>query len=383
MSESVYITRISKFFPNEPVANEDMEQYLGTVNGKPSLARRIILGKNGIKSRYYALDKEGNVTHTNVEIAVKAIEGLFDEDFTPQDIDVLACGTSSPEQILPSHGVMVHGTLKADKSMEVVSFSGSCCTGMHALKYGYMSILSGNARNAVCSASERLSAWMTARYFEKESEKLDILEKRPMLAFEKEFLRWMLSDGGAALLLQDKPARKGISLKVDWVELISYADRIETCMYAGGEKREDGTLDGWTMFPEEEWLTKSLFSLRQDTRILGDNIVPFGGEFLLDIAKKRNFTSEDVDWFLPHLSSMFFKERVFNEFEKLNFYIPEEKWFLNLPRIGNVASVSPLAMIEEIFYSGQLKEGQKILLMVPESARFSYCYCMLTVTGEK
>jgi 3-oxoacyl-[acyl-carrier-protein] synthase-3 len=379
MNESVYITRVSKFFPNEPVVNQDMEMYLGTVDGRPSLARRIILGKNGIKSRYYALDKEGNVTHTNVEIAVKAINGLFDENIAPQDIEVLACGTSSPEQILPSHGVMVHGALGGNKSMEVVSFSGSCCTGMHALKYCYMSVLSGNAKNAVCSASERLSAWMTSRYFEKESEKLKELEEKPMLAFEKEFLRWMLSDGGAALLIQDKPAEKGFSLKIDWVELISYADRIETCMYAGGEKREDGSLAGWTMFPEEEWLTKSLFSLKQDTRILGDNIIAFGGEYLADVAKKRNFTSEDIDWFLPHLSSMFFKEHTFNELKKIGFHIPEEKWFMNLPRIGNVGSVSALAMIEEIFHSGKLKKGQKILLMVPESARFSYCYCMLTV----
>ena len=30
-------------------------------------------------------------------------------------------------------------------------------------------------------------------------------------------------------------------------------------------------------------------------------------------------------------------------------------------------------------YSGKLKKGQKILVMIPESARFSYSYCMLTV----
>ncbi len=36
-------------------------------------------------------------------------------------------------------------------------------------------------------------------------------------------------------------------------------------------------------------------------------------------------------------------------------------------------------MIEELLYSGKLKKGEKILVMIPESARFSYCYCMLTV----
>jgi 3-oxoacyl-[acyl-carrier-protein] synthase-3 len=375
----VYITKAAAFYPNDPVANEDMEQYLGMINGMPSLARRIVLGKNGIKNRYYALDKEGNVTHTNVQIAANAIRNLFDEKIGLNDIDLIACGTSSPEQLLPSHGVMVHGELGGKRNIEAVSFSGSCCTGMQAMRYAHMSILTGNAKNAVCCGSERMSAWMTARYFEKETELFSQIEKRPMLAFDKEFLRWMLSDGGAALLLQSKPADNAPSLRIEWIEITSYAHQMETCMYAGGEKREDGSLFGWAMFPETEWLTKSLFSIRQDTRLLGENIVPIGGRYMIELAKKRNFTVDDIDWFLPHLSSMYFKEQILEEFKQLDFYIPEEKWFLNLSKIGNIGSASSFAMVEELLYSGKLKKGEKLLLMIPESARFSYSYCMLTV----
>jgi 3-oxoacyl-[acyl-carrier-protein] synthase-3 len=377
--ESVYITKASVFFPNEPVANEDMEQYLGMINGKPSLARRIVLGKNGIKNRYYALDKEGNVTHTNVQIAAGAIRNLFDEKISLNDIDLIACGTTSPDQLLPSHASMVRGELGGERNIEAASFSGSCCTGMQAMRYAYLSVLSGNAKNAVCCASEKFSAWMTARYFEKETELFSQIEKRPMLAFEKEFLRWMLSDGASALLLQNKPANNALSLYVDWIEITSYAHEKETCMYAGGEKREDGSLAGWIMFPESEWLTKSLFSIKQDTRLLGENIVPLGGRYLMELAEKRNFKPDDIDWFLPHLSSMFFKEQILKEFDKIGFHIPEEKWFLNLPKTGNIGSASPFTMIEELLYSGKLKKGEKILLMIPESARFSYSYCMLTV----
>jgi len=382
MSTSVYITKVAKYFPNAPVTNEEMEQYLGMINGKPSLARRIVLKKNGINNRYYALDKEGKETHTNAQITANAIRGLLDDTVTLDDIDVIACGTSSPDQIIPSHGVMVHGELGGQRNIEAVSFAGTCCTGMQALKYAVFSILSGEAKNAVCAGSERMSAWMSAHCFEKEAENLNkLLEKRPILAFEKEFLRWMLSDGGAALLLQNKPAEKGISLRVNWVELTSFANEMETCMYAGGEKRPDGTLAGWTAFSEEEWLSKSIFSLKQDTRILGESIISLGGRFLMEVAKKRNFTADDIDWFLPHLSSMFFKEQIMLEFEKIGFFIPEERWFLNLADVGNIGSASAFLMLEELFYSGKLRNGQKILLMVPESARFSYCYCMLTVEG--
>jgi 3-oxoacyl-[acyl-carrier-protein] synthase-3 len=36
-------------------------------------------------------------------------------------------------------------------------------------------------------------------------------------------------------------------------------------------------------------------------------------------------------------------------------------------------------MVEELANSGKLKKGDKILLSVPESARFSYSYALLTV----
>lgn len=375
----VYITKASGFFPNSPVSNDEMESYLGMVDGKPSKARRIILSRNGIKRRYYALDKDGNATHTNAQMAANAVRGLFDKDLGIDDIDLLSCGTASPDQLVPSHGVMVHGELGGNKNMEVVSFAGSCCTGVDALKYAYMAVKLGDARNAIVSASERLSAWTRSSYFQKEGEYLSKLESQPLLDFQKEFLRWMLSDGAEAVLLENKPKADALSLRIDWIEITSFANAVETCMYAGAEKREDGSLRGWADFPEEEWLSRSVFAIKQDTRLLSEHIVKLGVDYLLQLGQKHSFCPDDVDWFLPHLSSMFFKDKILEESAKKGFFIPEDKWFINLPTVGNIASASAFAMVEELLGSGKLRKGQKILLMIPESARFSYCYCMLTV----
>lgn len=375
----VYITKAGKFLPNKPVDNEEMEKYLGMIDGKPSKARRIILRNNGIKQRYYALDEHGNTTHTNVQMCANAIHALLDDCLTIDDIDLLACATSTPEQILPSHASMVHGELGGSKNTEIVSLAGSCCTGIDALKYAYMAVSLGLAKNAVAAASERPSAWTRSCYFQKESELLSQLENHPMLAFEKEFLRWMLSDGAFSLLLQGKPCKQDISLRIDWIEKTSFANTKETCMYAGAEKEGDGRLKGWADIAPEEWLSHSLFALKQDTRMLADHIVPLGVTFLLQLGEKHHFTPDDVDWFLPHLSSMFFKDKILKESKERGFFIPEERWFLNLPNVGNIGSASAYAMLEELMYSGKLEKGQKILVMVPESARFSYCYCMFTV----
>lgn len=376
---NVFITKVAKFMPNKPVECEDMEKHLGMVDGKPSKARRIVLARNGIKQRYYALDEHGNVTHTNAEMAAESIRRLYDEHFSADDIDVLACGTASPEQLMPSHGVMVHGLLGGKRNTEVVSFAGSCCTGMDALKYACMAVEIDPKLTAVASASERLSAWMQASYFQKESEKLAQLENHPMLAFEKEFLRWMLSDGAFALKVEGQPADSGLSLRVDWIDITSFANTKETCMYSGGEKDENGELKGWALFPEQEWLNQSLFALKQDTRMLSENIVPLGIDYLLQLSEKYNLKPEDVDWFCPHLSSMFFKNKILEESKERGFFIPEERWFINLPTVGNIASASAFAMIDGLLASGKLQKGQKVLLMIPESARFSYCYCLMTV----
>jgi 3-oxoacyl-[acyl-carrier-protein] synthase-3 len=377
MPYEVYITKLAKFLPNRPVLNDEMEDYLGMIDNKPSKARRIILRNNGIKTRYYALDKNGKSTHTNAEIAATAIDRLFDERFTRDQLELLACGTTSPDQILPSHTAMIHGNLNVP-SLELASFHGSCCSGMQAMKYCFLSILSGNTNNGICAGSEHLSRWMLAKNFENESKKIRCLEANPIIAFEKEFLRWMLSDGAGAALLENKP-NGNISLKIEWIDIRSYANQLETCMYAGSEKDKDGKLLGWTEFEAEDWLHKSIFSLKQDTRLLGENIVKMGGLFFKDIVEKRKFDINSVDYFLPHISSEFFRGKIFDNFEQLGFSMPKEKWFTNLSDVGNIGAGSIYIMLEELFNSGELKKGQKLLLMVPESARFSYAWVLLTV----
>ena len=377
MNNDVYITRISKFLPNRPVLNEAMEDYLGLVNNTPSKARKIILKSNGIESRYYALTKDGNSTHTNAQLTANAVSGLFDASFGPEDIQLLACGTSTPDQLLPSHASMVHGLIKG-REIELYASSGSCCSGIQALKTGYMSVLSGNTLNAVCTASERISKRLQAKYYEAESKRYSELNQNPYIAFEKDFLRWMLSDGAGAALLESQPKGE-ISLKIEWIELTSYAHEIESCMYAGCEKESCGSLTSWYEFEPREWLDKSLLAVKQDVKLLRKYIVPLGIKYLKQIIKKRGLNISNIKYFLPHLSSNYFKDILINGFEKADINLPQSKWFTNLSRIGNIGSASTLLILEELFNAKTLKKGEQILLSTPESARFSYAYTLLTV----
>ncbi|MBA3828929.1 MAG: beta-ketoacyl-ACP synthase III [Taibaiella sp.] len=373
----VYINRLSKYLPNEPVSNDEMEQVLGMIDNKPSRARTIVLRNNGIKTRYYAY-RNGKKTHTNAEMATIAIKELFDEKLPIDKLEVLAAGTTSPEQILPSHAAMIHGQL-GTKNIEIMSAAGACCSSMQAMKYAYMAVAAEMADVAVACGSERFSSWTQGQRYQPEADSWKTMETNPIIAFEKDFLRWMLSDGAGAALLQPEPNKEGLSLKIEWLEITSYANELETCMYAGSIKNEDASITSWTDMDAKEWANHSVFSYKQDTRLLGDNIVPRGGMFIHDLMKKHGLTGDQIDYYLPHMSSEFFKQQIFNYHEQIGMDLPFEKWFYNLPKVGNVGSASPYLMLEELMHNGQLKKGEHILVMVPESARFTYAYMYLTV----
>jgi 3-oxoacyl-[acyl-carrier-protein] synthase-3 len=378
--KEVYIVRTASFFPNEPVSNDEMEEYLGYINKNPSKSKRIVLRNNGIKRRFYALTKDGKQTHSNAQMTANAVRALFQQDPEKlKEIELLACGTSSPDQLMPSHGVMVHGELPESASIEVISPSGVCCAGMHAFKYAYMSIKTGDVTSAVTAGSERFSGLLRSEVFEDEVQKLVQLEENPYISFEKEFLRWMLSDGAGAFLLSDKKNEHGFSLRVEWIEGASYANHMETCMYMGSEKLPDGSLKSYMDFTQEEIIDKSILSIKQDVKLLSENIIRLGGIKLKEVLTKRGLDVKDIDYYLPHMSSEFFRTKMFDELNKKEMGIPFEKWFVNLASVGNVGAASAYMMVDELFHSGRLKKGERILMLVPESARFSYSFSLLTV----
>ncbi len=380
LENSIYINKLSAALPNEAVSNNEMETRLGLIGDKKSRARAVILRSNGIKQRYYAIDPEtGEQNYTNAELAAEAVRGLFADDADLSSFDSLVASSSMPDQVMPNHAAMVHGELK-NPPCEIVSTSGVCLCGITALKYAYLNIKAGESKQSVVVASEVASSIMHARNFDSEHQhKIDTLADHPEMAFEKDFLRWMLSDGAGAALLSDKANTDGLSLRIDWIDSYSFANQLEACMYAGAEKI-DGKLKGWNTYSGAQREQESIMSVKQDVRLLNENIVKFTvEETLKKIIAKRDLKTSDYDYFVPHYSSNYFRDKVYQSLVNIDFELPFEKWFTNLPQKGNTGSASIFIMLEELFNSSQLKAGQKILCYVPESGRFSSAFIQLTV----
>ena len=378
---TVYINKIAAFLPNEAVDNDNVEKVLGQVGPRPSRARKIILNSNKIVTRYYAIDPTTReATHSNARLSAEAIKKLSGAGVDLDSVDVLACGTTIPDQLMPNHASMVHGEVGM-KPLEIVSTAGICLSGITALKYAYTSIKSGEAELAISTGSENSSATMRAENFEQEiEEQVAMLEKKPEIAFEKDFLRWMLSDGAGAMLLSPKPNKEGLSLKIDKIFSRSYANELQTCMYAGCEKLEDGSIKGWREYPQEELSKKSIFSPKQDVKLLNSNVTEYTVAVILrEMLEKKMFDPKEIDWFLPHYSSAYFRDEVYAKMCEAGCDIPQERWFTNLATCGNTGSASIYIMLEEFFNTNMAKKGDKILCYIPESGRFSTAFMLLEV----
>lgn len=379
MSEknSVYITSLGKFLPGDPVTNEKVENHLGLIGGRPSRLKSRILKQNGIQTRHYALEPCGKVNFNNYELAAKAVaDALSHSEIEQKNVQFLAAATSQSDLLAPGFASMVHGASNLP-ACEIASFQSVCAASMMALQTAFTGILAGVRENSVVCASEFTSRFFRPGLFE---ETLEFKEKGK-LPFDAEFLRWMLSDGAGAAVLENCPNEKGLSLKIEWIDLMSYADRFDVCMYSGANKSAKGNLGkSWYDYANfSEAAQDGAILLKQDVRIL-DNVVKLGVNRYFELIEEDKFDPAEIDWFVCHYSSHVFRSKIIQLLEKGGAMIPEERWFTNLYTKGNTGAASIFIMLEELFNSGKLRAGQKILCMVPESGRFIVSFMWLSVT---
>jgi len=386
-----YITSSGAFLPGEPVDNDRMEGILGLVDGKPSKVRRRVLKSNGIQTRHYALNENGETLYLNELMAARAIEQALARRGMPlAQLEMLAVGTTQGDLPVPGFASMVHGCL-GGPPLEILSAGGVCCSSMAAFKASVTALRVGEHANAVVCGSEMISRMLKASRFqpgtllENPCPGDDTGKPGTFDDFDADFLRWMLSDGAGAVLLENRPREDGLSLRVDWCTLVSHANEFETCMYAGTvDKSRPAPGKTWLDFPSfGQAEAANITKLRQDTRLL-PNIVKLGVEEYLRLVKVGRIVPEKVDHMLCHYSSHFFKGEIVKLLAQAGIHIPEERWFTNLYTKGNTGAASIFIMLEEAMSTGRFQPGEQVLLVVPESGRFTVSFASLTcVEGQE
>ncbi|WP_299006633.1 beta-ketoacyl-ACP synthase III [uncultured Shewanella sp.] len=368
---NAYINSTGRYLPGKPVHNDEIENILGKVNGKPSRLKNKILESNGIKTRHYAIDSQHKTYISNSEMAAKAGQICLDNSYvSASKINLLSCATTQGDFLLPGFGSMLQAEMNLSE-VELNTSHGICSCGIMALKYAYANIKAELSDNALVIASEFASRLFKHTRYEAIQHKV--------VDFNAEFLRWMLSDGAGAVLLENKLRPQTKSLKIEWIKSFSHADVYPVCMSVGQSKNEHHkTWQDYATYSEAEKAGAIL--LRQDVKLL-DNIVSVGVNGFLKLIDNRLIDIPKIDHVLCHFSSHYFKSKIFELLEQSGASIPEEKWYTNLYERGNTGCASIFIMLDEFINTHDLQIDQTILCIVPESGRFNCAYMLLTVKG--
>src|SRR5215472_13052952 len=213
-----YITGAGAYLPGDPIDNEQLAARFGDGTARDAALRGRALAANGIRTRHYAVDEKGMTQLLNEELAAQAAQcALADRGLGVSAVRMLATGTTQGDVLVPGFASMVHGRLGGGP-MELLSAAGVCASGMAALKAAVSAVRLGEHPVAVAVGSELVSRAFGAG-----------TPDTP----DTSFLRWTLSDGAGAVVLESRPRPDGLSLRVDWMHLVSHAHSHPVCMSAG------------------------------------------------------------------------------------------------------------------------------------------------------
>lgn len=354
-----FITRTGTFLPGEPVSNEHIQSYLGRLWGEDRV-KRTILALNGIKSRYYALDKRQKPSHDVYQMAALSARACL-ENFASEDVSYLAAGTTNSPLVGPGVATRLHDHLARAgvlaRKVEICSHSGICSSGAQAIVSAERAVRSGEHRSALAIGVEQPSAILKSKKIRPRYDLLTMYRNLNQSRwFMSVFLRFMLSDGAGAFLLQDRP--KGLSLAIDWTFSRSFAHRAPLCM-----KLESPSL-----------------LLSQDVTVLKEHLMPCTREVVAAAFEQQNDSLSNFKVVLPHISSYFFKRdlmKVMSEFSETK--VPH---WTNLKTRGNTGAASIYIMLDEYLRTHAVETGDRILLFIPESGQFNFVLVALTVVKE-
>ncbi len=376
-----YITGIGAYLPGEPVDNEQLMTRLTDGTTRSARLGRQALAANGIRTRHYAVDDQGRTLMLNEELAASAARrALADRGIPASAVRMLATGTTQGDVLVPGFASMVHGRLGGGP-MELLSAAGVCASSMAALKAAVTAVRLGEHPVALAVGSELASRSLAA----------GARAASPACApepLDAGFLRWTLSDGAGAVVVEPEPRPGGLSLRVDWMHLVSHAHEHPACMCAGlapGTEPQPGAtwLDGpgpSDQGPSDQGSTgegPTVPRLRQDMSALPALIDLGVAEYTALVAAGR--IDPGTEHVLCHYSAEHFRAKLLNRLRAAGHDPDESRWFTNLHTAGNTGAASIFVMLEAA--RPRLRAGDRVLLVVPESGRFSLAFAQLTCVG--
>lgn len=298
-------------YPEGILTNADLEKIVDTSD-------EWITTRTGIKQRH----KAGQDEYTSQFGTAAAKQALERAGLTPEDIDIIVCATTTPDQIMPSTGALIQAQLGATNAAGMDVFA-ACSGFLYGLTMVESMIRTGQIRHALVIGAEVLTKYV------------DYTDRGTCVIF---------GDGAGAAVIGPVPEGKGIL-----ATKIRSDGRYEEQLYAPG----GGTKLGTT----HETIDNGMHFFKMKGNELFKVAVRSMADISAEMLEKAGFTVDDVDLVIPHQANQRITDAVASRLG-----VPEEKVYSNIAEHGNTSSASIPIAIDECIESGRIKEGSLVLL---------------------
>jgi 3-oxoacyl-[acyl-carrier-protein] synthase-3 len=298
-------------YPEGILTNADLEKIVETSD-------EWITTRTGIKQRHKAADNE----YTSQFGTLAAKQALDRAGLKPEDIDIIVCATTTPDQIMPSTGALIQAQLGAVNAAGMDVFA-ACSGFIYGITMVESMIRTGQIRYALVIGAEVLTKYV------------DYTDRGTCVIF---------GDGAGAAVLGPVPEGKGIL-----ATKIKSDGRYEEQLYAPGGGTKLGTTH------------ETIDNREHFFKMKGNELFKVAVRSMADISKemldKTGYTVDDVDLVIPHQANQRITDAVASRLG-----VSEEKVYSNIAFHGNTSSASiPIAM-DECIEAGKIKEGSLVLL---------------------
>jgi 3-oxoacyl-[acyl-carrier-protein] synthase III len=314
------IASLATYVPPRVLTNADLERMVETSD-------EWILQRTGIRERHIV---EPGVATSDlaVEAAVKAIERAR---LTPDDIDFIVVGTTTPDMLFPSTACLVQDRIGARHAWGYDLFAA--CSGFtYALTTAAQMVSAGGSRHALVIGADVMSSI------------IDYTDRATCVIF---------GDGAGAAVVE-RTDDDGIGI-IDFENYVDGSGGGALCMPAGGSRQP----------ASNDTVSKRLHYVKQDGQAVFRFAVRNTEEACRRILERNGITAAEIDLLVSHQAN---RRIILSAAEKLG--VPEKKVVINIDRFGNTtAATIPLALNDAVDQK-RLNRGD-LLLMFSVGAGFT------------
>jgi 3-oxoacyl-[acyl-carrier-protein] synthase-3 len=311
MAQNAGIIGMGHSYPEGILTNADLEKIVETSD-------EWITSRTGIKQRHKARPDE-YTSQFGTRAAQQALERA---GLKPEDIDIIICATTTPDQIMPSTGALIQKEIGAVNAAGMDVFA-ACSGFLYGLTMVESMIKTGQINHALVIGAEVLTKYV------------DYTDRGTCVIF---------GDGAGAAVLGPVSEGKGIL-----ATKIKSDGRYEEQLYSPGGGTKLGTTHATIDNGDHFFKMKGNELFKVAVRSMAD--------ISAEMLQKAGYTVDDLDLVIPHQANQRITDAVAS---RLN--VPEEKVYSNIAEMGNTSSASIPIAIDECIQSGRIKEGSLVLL---------------------